>query len=89
MTTEALKTKGTARNLYLSDRDLHHLQAVSTAVEMTQVQVLSRIVHAGLEALAAEGNRLPLPLKFHIIEPQPQIMRAEERPAPTLPPKRK
>ena len=89
MTTEALKTKGTARNLYLSDRDLQHLQAVSTAVEMTQVQVLSRIVHAGLEALAAEGNRLPLPLRFAIVVPQPQTLLAEDRPISKHPTPRK
>lgn len=75
------KIKGAARNLYLTDDDVKMVQAISEAVDLPQVQVLTRILHAGLVAVQKNGNRLSLPLEFQLVSPVKieAYSRAEER----------
>ena len=62
------QTKGNVLRLYLRDEDLEGLKAITEAVEISQTEVMSRIMTAGIRALREAGNRLPLPLKFKVAE---------------------
>ena len=64
----ATQTKGNVLRLYVKDEELVALKAITEAVEISQTEVMSRIMTAGIRALHVAGNRLPLPLKFQIVE---------------------
>lgn len=82
-------TKGSARRVYLQDDELKALNAITEAVGLPQTEVLRQFIRAGIQASKEAGNRLPLPLKFAIIEPRPEVSFAAERPAPPAPKHRK
>ena len=66
----ANSTKGNSLRLYLRDEDLKALSALTEALEISQTEVMSRIMTAGIRALAEQGNRMPLPLRFEVaVEP--------------------
>jgi hypothetical protein len=62
------KIKGTSRVVWMGDDEIKILQTTSDNVDLPQTQVLSRIVSAGLKAIASTGNRLDLPLKFNVVK---------------------
>jgi len=64
----ANQTKGNVLRLYLKDEDLAALKAIVDSVEIPQTEVMSRIMTAGIRACKEAGNRLPLPLKFSVME---------------------
>jgi hypothetical protein len=68
----AAQTKGNVLRLYVKDEDLEGLKAITEAVEISQTEVMSRIMTAGIRALREAGNRLPLPLKFQVLECTPE-----------------
>ena len=77
----ATQTKGNVLRLYVKDEDLEGLKAITEAVEISQTEVMSRIMTAGIRALREAGNRMPLPLKFQIAEgiPEPRKQIAHSR----------
>lgn len=75
----ATQTKGNVLRLYVKDEDLEGLKAITEAVEISQTEVMSRIMTAGIRALHEAGNRLPLPLKFQIVEGVPEMPRIRPR----------
>jgi hypothetical protein len=64
----ATETKGTVLRLYLKDDDLDGLRAITEAVEISQTEVMSRIMTSGIRALREAGNRMPLPLRFQLLD---------------------
>ncbi len=67
-TSMATTTKGTTLRLYLRDEDVAALQQLTEALEISQTEVMSRIMTAGIRALKEAGNRMPLPLRFNVSE---------------------
>ncbi len=67
----ATQTKGNVLRLYVKDEDLEGLKAITEAVEISQTEVMSRIMTAGIRALREAGDRLPLPLRFQVLEAVP------------------
>ena len=61
-------TKGNTLRLYLRDEELQALQKLTEALEIPQTEIMSRIMTAGIRALKEAGNRMPLPLKFQVVE---------------------
>jgi hypothetical protein len=65
--------KSTRSWLYLNDEDEARLDKLVAAVgTLNEATVLSAIASAGLRACEEIGNRLPLPLKFQIVEGVPE-----------------
>jgi 2,4-dienoyl-CoA reductase-like NADH-dependent reductase (Old Yellow Enzyme family) len=57
--------KGTSRRVWMSDPDLQKLKKISEAIRLGQTELLSQIIHAGLEAIGTDEHiRLELPLRF-------------------------
>jgi hypothetical protein len=55
--------------LYLSEEDQQRLKKLVEAVgTLNEAMVLSALASAGLKACEEIGNRMPLPLKFKIVE---------------------
>ena len=55
--------------LYLSEEDQARLQKLAAAVgTLNDATILSALASASLRACEELGNRMPLPLKFRIIE---------------------
>lgn len=61
--------KGSTRKVQLYESDEKLLYAASAHLGMTQQDILTRLLSAGLHALAENGCVLPLPLKFSIEPP--------------------
>jgi hypothetical protein len=67
----ALKRKQV--RMYLSDEDERRLKELAEAIPvLSEAMIASTILSAGLAACSSMGNRLPLPLKFQIIESIPE-----------------
>ena len=65
--------KSTRSWLYLNEEDSARLDKLVAAVgSLNEATVLSAIASAGLKACEGLGNRLPLPLKFQIVEGVPE-----------------
>ena len=71
-------TKGNTLRLYLRDDELTQLGELTEALEIPQTEVMSRIMTAGIRALVENGKRMPLPLKFYIVEGQRGDYQANE-----------
>ena len=70
--------KGKHVRLYVLEEDEPLLEKLASATGLTQTMVLTVIVSAGIKACSQLGNRLPLPLKFQILEGA-----AEKDPSPS------
>ena len=74
----------------ISAEDTAIISALAEDSGLSLTDVATAMLHGAAKAVRDNHGRMPIPLLFHIIEPQPQIMRAEERPAaPKLTPARK
>lgn len=62
--------KGNTRRAYLSDEDMELLKQISVATGLSQVEVLTQVIHAGLGAIEDNGRRISLPLRFETIQEQ-------------------
>ena len=60
--------KGKAARLYIGDEEEPLLETLAEATGLSQTMVMSLIVNAGLRSCRDAGNRLPLPLRFEIVE---------------------
>lgn len=61
-------TKGLALRVYVRDAELHSLRQLTEEFEIPQTEIMSRILSSGIRALREAGNRMPLPLKFEIVD---------------------
>jgi hypothetical protein len=52
--------------LWIDSADLAHLKKLSERTGLPQTEIMSRIVHSGIEALTKAGYRLNLPLVFNM-----------------------
>jgi hypothetical protein len=68
----ATQTKGNTLRLYLRDDELELLQKLTEVLEIPQTEIMSRIMTAGIRAIRDAGNRMPLPLRFGILEALPE-----------------
>lgn len=72
----ATPTKGQALRVWMQDEAMERLAKLSDATDMAQSGLAARLLSAALDAVAAEGYRLTLPLKFAISkEPPPPAPR--------------
>jgi len=67
-TGKGTNTKGNTLRLYLRDDEMEALQKLTEVLEIPQTEIMSRIMTAGIRAIREAGNRMPLPLRFHISE---------------------
>ncbi|MCX8156625.1 MAG: hypothetical protein N3J91_09295 [Verrucomicrobiae bacterium] len=67
--------KGTTRRLYLTDEDLMRLKKLSETTNLSQSEILTQIVHAGLVSIEANQNRIVFPLRFKILDREEETMR--------------
>ncbi len=81
------QTKGNMRRLYLRDEDVTALNAITEALEISQTEVMGRIMAAGIRAIKDAGNRMPLPLSFEVVDANAPWRMNESK--PPLPHKRK
>jgi len=65
--------------LYLNDEDTALMQGAAEATELGQSELMSKLMTAALRAVAQNGNRIPLPLKFAILEPQLNLNEPEPK----------
>jgi hypothetical protein len=63
----------------MTDSSLEYLSAAAQATNLSQTEILSQVVNAGLVAIAQNGNRMTLPLAFTIAEPEPAGRLAKAR----------
>jgi len=60
--------------LYLSEDDQERLHKLVQALgSLNEAAILSTLAGAGLKACEEIGNRMPLPLKFQVIEAAPVL----------------
>jgi hypothetical protein len=69
----AAQTKGNTLRLYLRDEEMEALQRLTEVLEIPQTEIMSRVMTAGIRALKDAGNRMPLPLKFQVVEAFPAV----------------
>jgi len=60
--------KGKQVRLYILEDDEPALDKLSVATGLDVTTIMTLLVSAGIKACTADGNRLPLPLKFQVIE---------------------
>jgi hypothetical protein len=73
----AAPTKGNTVRLYLRDEELEALQQLTEALEISQTEIMGRIMTAGIRALKEAGNRMPLPLRFQVAEVVPESEKSQ------------
>lgn len=78
------KKPGYSVRLWVTNEDLERLKKLSEVTELSQVEIMTRILHAGVVACANNGNRIALPLSFEIQDTKLDRIINE-----TSPPKRK
>lgn len=65
----AATTKRNTYRLYLNDEDAGLMLKAAEVTELSQAEVMSKLLSAALRAIAKNDFRMPLPLKFEIVEP--------------------
>ncbi len=60
--------KGTTRRVNLSDSDLQMLKEISDSTNLSQVELLTQMVHAAIGCVHENGKRLTFPLRFEPVE---------------------
>lgn len=60
--------KGKHVRLYILEDDEAPLEKLAGVIGLTQTAILTILISAGIKACVESGNRLPLPLKFQIVE---------------------
>jgi hypothetical protein len=68
----ATQTKGNTLRFYLRDEELAALAKLTETLEISQTEIMGRIMTAGIRAIREAGNRMPLPLKFQIVDRLPE-----------------
>lgn len=67
--------------LYLAEDDLTRLEKLVSALgTLSEAAVLSTLASAGLKACEKLGNRMPLPLRFQVVEGIPPDEKLESPP---------
>ena len=62
------ETKRNTFRLYLNEEDTELMTRAARTTELSQSELMSKLMSAALRAIARNDNRLPLPLKFQILE---------------------
>lgn len=58
--------------VWITNADLDRLKSLSEATELSQSELMTRIMHAGIEAVSV-ANRLSIPLRFRLEETMLQM----------------
>jgi hypothetical protein len=61
-------TKRNTFRLYLNEEDTSLMTKASEVTELSQAELMSKLMSAALRAVAQNAFRFPLPLKFQILE---------------------
>jgi len=61
-------TKGTTVHIWVQDETNAQLEQLSDILEMSKNDICGRLIVAGLKALKESGNRMPLPLRFKLLD---------------------
>lgn len=56
--------------LWVSQDDISDLQKLAKATGLPQVEIMTRILSAGVRCVVLNGYKLTLPLRFRIVEPE-------------------
>jgi len=64
----AATTKANTYRVYLNDENAGTMGAICQATELSQSEVLTKLVVAGLQCVKANGYRITLPLRFSMTE---------------------
>jgi hypothetical protein len=64
--------KGSAIHLWIQDEQRAQLDKLSERLELPKSEIAGRIMAAGIRALVDAGNRMPLPLRFGILNEVPE-----------------
>ena len=68
---ENAKSPGYSVRVWISREDIRHFQDLAEVTGLTQTELQTRVMHAGIEALAGRTS-LTLPLRFAVSEePKP------------------
>ena len=62
------KKPGNSVRLWISNEDLEHLKALSEVTEVTQTELMTKILHSGIKAIVENNYRLMLPLTFKMVD---------------------
>ena len=65
-------TKRNTYRLYLNDEDTAVMKKAAEVTELSQSELMSKLLSASLKAVAQNGYRFPLPLKLQIIDTIPE-----------------
>ena len=65
-------TKGIALHVWIQDETSEQLAKLSDILDMNKSEIAARLIVAGMKTLSEAGNRMPLPLRFKLLdEPLP------------------
>lgn len=71
----AATTKANTYRIYLNDENAGMMGDICQATELSQSELLTKLVVAGLQCVKANNNRITLPLRFSMadapLEPSP------------------
>ncbi len=62
--------------VYLETKDLEYLKTLADSCHMRDTAILGSLCAAALQAVRANNNRFPLPLRFNISEGLPEAPKA-------------
>jgi hypothetical protein len=62
----ASTTKANTYRVYLNDDNAGTMGAICKATELSQSELLTKLVVAGLQCVKADGYRITLPLRFEM-----------------------
>lgn len=77
--------KGTSRRVWISDADLNRLSQASEKTNLSQVEILSQIVHGALVSIEQSDYRLTFPVRFAPNTPLENSPYRVNEPTPTKP----
>lgn len=61
--------KGTARRLYLRGDDLARMDRIAKTTGLSQTELMTQILHAGIYAIEEQGGMLFLPFRLRVVPP--------------------
>ena len=74
----AAATKSNTFRLYLNEEDTALMRKAAETTELSQADLMSKLMSAALRSVALNQFRFPLPLKFEIVDGIPDRKKALE-----------
>jgi hypothetical protein len=63
---KSVEKAGYSVRVWVNNEDLERYKKLSERTDLAQTEIMTKVIHAGIEALIADGFRLNLPVEFEV-----------------------